>query len=388
MRKASRLEGVGLSLLRRVVSQAPNDAIDLGLGEPGLAPPSALCPSIDELGNDTHGYTPNAGIHELREMVALYLGAAGGANAVCMTVGSEEALFTTLLAFVDPGDEVLVPDPGYPAYPNVARLAGGVPVVYRLPAETGFDFSLDEIERQLSPRTRAIIVTTPSNPTGGIIPREQLQQLAELARAKDVLLISDEVYREIYFDERPASLLDVCPEGIVVGGLSKSAGLTGWRLGWAAGSQERIEAITVVHQYATTCAPTPSQRLALALLRDLDPSVFEARRRIYRARRDLMSTLVKSEMRVPAVLPGGAYYMLAEAAPRGDSLAVALDLLERTEVLTIPGVAFGEEASRYLRLTFSAEENTIREGVTRLGAALSLTSGVPSPARLRPPLLP
>lgn len=378
MRKASRLEGVELSLLRRVMSRAPAGAIDLGIGEPGLDPPPVLRSAMDALGTQTHGYTPNAGSPDLREAVARYLGSAGGSDSVCVTVGSEEALFDTLLAFVNPGDEVLVPDPGYPPYPVVARLVGAIPVSYRLSAENGFELSLDAVERKISSRTKAVIVNSPSNPTGRVLSLEHLHGLVELARSKDLLLVSDEVYREIYFDERPPSLLDVYPEGVVVGGLSKSAGLTGWRLGWAAGSPERIEAITIVHQYVATCAPTPSQRLALALLRDLDPRVFESRRRVYRSRRDLMSALVESEMHARLWVPDGSYYMLVEAAPNGDSLALALDLLERARVVTIPGIAFGEEASRYLRLSFSAEENTIREGVARLGAALP-ASEVPSP---------
>lgn len=370
VRRAARLDGVDLSLLRRVVSRAPEGAIDLGLGEAGLPPPPSLRPAIEALGSVEHRYTPNAGLPELRETVARYLGAAEGADAVCVTVGSEEALFAALLAFVDPGDEVLVPDPGYPSYPAVARLAGGVPVPYRMPAETGFAFSLDELERRISPRTRAIVVNTPSNPTGGVLTRVDLEGLSAVARSRDLLLVSDEVYREIYFDGRPPSLLDVHPEGIVLGGLSKAAGLTGWRLGWAAGAPERIEAVTTVHQYVATCAPAPSQRLALELLRDLDPEVFHVRRRWYRRRRDVMSALVESELGARAPRPRGGFYMLVEAAPLGDSLAVALDLLERARVITVPGAAFGEEASRHLRLSFSVEERTIREGLRRLGAVL------------------
>ncbi len=374
MRRAGRLDGVELSLLRRVPARAPEGAVDLGLGEPGLAPPPQLRPAFDTLGIAPHGYTPNAGLSELRETVAHYLGARSGADSVCVTVGSEEALFASLLAFVDPGDEVLVPDPGYPAYAAVARLAGGLPVSYRLPADKQFAFSLEEIERKVSARTKAVVVNTPSNPTGGVLSREDLVALAKLARSRDLLLVSDEVYREIYFDERPTSLLDVYPEGVVVGGLSKAAGLTGWRLGWAAGSPELIEAITVVHQYVATCAPAPSQRLALELLRNLDPEVFDSRRRVYRCRRDLMNELLKIQSCTPALAPQGAYYMLVEAAPNGDSLALALDLVERAGLITIPGVAFGAEASRYLRLSFSPEESVIREGVKRLGAALEKLS--------------
>ncbi len=371
MRRAARLDHVQTSLLRRVVEKAPADAVDLGLGEPGLAPPSSVAETIGSFGDGRFGYSPNAGFRDLREKIAVYLGSPLGPDSVCVTVGSQEALFATLLAFIEPGDEVLVPDPGYPAYPAVARIAGGVPVSYRLPEEGNFAFSVDEVERRLSPRTRAILVNTPANPTGTVLSRGDFEALLALAQARDVLVVSDEVYREIYYGDPPASLLDVSKDGIVVGGLSKSAGLTGWRLGWAAGAPERIAAVTVVHQYAATCAPSPSQRLAIDLLERIDSADFDSRRKVYRARRDLMHGLVSRELGLPARLPQGSYYLLVRAAEDGESLSLALDLLERARVVTIPGVAFGEEASCYLRLSFSAAEDVIREGVSRLRRALS-----------------
>jgi aspartate/methionine/tyrosine aminotransferase len=369
MRRARRLEHVEMSLLRRVVSQAPPDAVDLGLGEPGIPPPSSVAATITSFGSGEFGYSPNAGFRVLREAVARYLSSRAGPDSICVTNGSQEALLATFLAFLDPGDEVLIPDPGYPGYPPVVRIAGGVPVAYRLPEARSFAFSPEEVERRLTPRTRAILVNTPANPTGTVLSHRDFEELTALARTRDLLVVSDEVYREIYFGPRPASLLDAAEEGIVVGGLSKCAGLTGWRLGWAAGSPDRIAAITVVHQYAATCAPSPSQRLALELLDDSAAEEFASRREVYRARRDLMRELLSDDF--PCHSPEGSYYLLLKAALDGDSVSLALDLLKRARVVTIPGAAFGDEASRYLRLSFSAREDVIREGISRLRAALS-----------------
>lgn len=368
--KASRLDDLDTSLVRRVLAAAPEDAIDLGLGEPGMGPPVSVRSTLQSFLDEPRGYSPNAGYPELREAVARYLKEPRGADAVCVTVGSQEALFATLMAFIEPGDEVLVPDPGYPAYPAVVRLAGGVAVAYRLPEEKAFTFVPAEVEKRLSPRTRAILVNTPANPSGTILSRQDLEGLAALARDRDLLLVSDEVYREIYFEEPPPSLLDVTPDGVVVGGLSKCAGLTGWRLGWAASSPERIAAINVVHQYIALCAPSPSQLIALDVLGDLAAVELPARRELYRSRRNLMKELVERELDLPYVSPQGAYYMLVKAAADGRSLELSLDLLHRAGVVTIPGVAFGQEAARYLRLSFSADEPTIREAMHRLRRAL------------------
>jgi aspartate/methionine/tyrosine aminotransferase len=203
---------------------APLGAINLGFGEPTFDTPKAILQAAHRAVDAGRlGYTPTAGIPELRQAIADYSGSELGADSVLVTVGTQEALFATMLAWLDLGDEVLVPDPGFPAYPAIARLAGARPVSYPLSASEGFRFHTESLESRITPRTRALILNSPANPTGGIISREELRKVAELAREQQLLVISDEVYREIYFADRPPSYLDVSSDGVVVSSLSKSA---------------------------------------------------------------------------------------------------------------------------------------------------------------------
>ena len=308
---------------------APPDAINLGFGEPTFETPAPIVKAAHEaLDGGRLGYTANAGLPELRRAIANYAGAGLREDSVLVTVGAQEALFAIAMAWLDPGDEVLVPDPGFPAYPAVVRLAGAVPVAYPLPASQGFRFRAQILDSLLSPRTRAVILNTPANPTGVVTSREELHHVAELAAAHDLLVISDEVYRELYFGERPPSYLDVSSDGLVVSSLSKSASMTGWRVGWAAGAAERLEPIKVLHQYAVTCAPTHSQKAALSAFGAEGISAAESFRRELRKRRDVRVELVTDRLRLPFQVPEATFFMLVEAAPSGRSLDVAMELVE------------------------------------------------------------
>jgi aspartate/methionine/tyrosine aminotransferase len=350
---------------------APLGAINLGFGEPTFDTPKAILQAAHRAVDAGRlGYTPTAGIPELRQAIADYSGSELGADSVLVTVGTQEALFATMLAWLDLGDEVLVPDPGFPAYPAIARLAGARPVSYPLSASEGFRFHTESLESRITPRTRALILNSPANPTGGIISREELRKVAELAREQQLLVISDEVYGEIYFADRPPSYLDVSSDGVVVSSLSKSASMTGWRLGWVAGAAERIEPIRVVHQYAVTCAPTHSQKAALAAFGSDGMRQAETFRGELRKRRDLLGELVEKRLGLRCHIPEATFYTLIEAAPAGDSLRVAMELVKRARVITIPGAAFGKEAGRFLRLSFSGSKEDIRAGIERLANSL------------------
>ena len=368
MRKpASRLEGVGISLIRRVLEVAPPDAINLGFGEPTFDTPRAILRAAHHALDESRlCYTATAGLPELRQMIAEYSGERISRDSVLVTVGAQEALFATMLAWLGPGQEVLVPDPGFPAYPAIARLAGASPVTYPLSASQGFRFSADALESLISPRTQALVLNSPANPTGVIIPLEELRKVAKLAAEHELLVISDEVYREIYFGERPPSYLDVSTDGVVVSSLSKFASMTGWRLGWAVAAPERIEPIRVIHQYAVSCAPAHSQKAALAAFGTEAQREMESFRGRLKHRRDLLATLVRERLGFSPLVPDATFYMMIEAAPAGDSLGTAVELVERARVITIPGAAFGEEASRFLRLSFSVEEKVICAGVERI----------------------
>ena len=368
VRVARRLDGIGISLTRQMFENAPPGAINLALGEP-------MFDTAEQIVSSGHGalddgrlpYTSNAGLPELRTAIAAEAPGSLKAESVCVTVGATGALLGALFATVDPGDEVLVPDPGFPAYAAIASIAGAQPIRYPIPSAQGFRFSADSLQRFVTERTRAIVINTPSNPTGHVIPRAELERVAEVAEQHDLTVISDEVYREIYFGDPPASFLDVSEEGLVVYSLSKTESMTGWRLGWVVGPPELIRAVTVINQYTVTCAPTLAQRAALEAF---GPTAIERARDMraeFDRKRRLLTGLIDNELGLPYVDPEGAFFVLVEAAPRGNSLDVARDVLQETGVITVPGTGFGHQAARFLRLSFSATEDEIREGLRRLG---------------------
>jgi aspartate/methionine/tyrosine aminotransferase len=287
---------------------------------------------------------------------------------VCVTVGANGGLLASMLAMVDAGDEVLVPDPGFPTYEALASLVGATPVRYPLAAENGFAFSAAALRPLITPATRAVVINSPSNPTGHVIPLAELQALAELADEADLTVISDEVYEHFWYGERSPSYGEVSDRGLVVNSLSKTEAMTGWRIGWVVGPPECIAAVTAVNQHSVTCAPALAQRAAIAALSDGFDERAARTRADFTRRREIMLGLLDAEVGPPYVAPGGSFFVMVEAAPDGNSLEVALDLLEKTGVITIPGIGFGEQASRFLRVSFAASEDDIREGMRRIAA--------------------
>jgi aspartate/methionine/tyrosine aminotransferase len=288
-----------------------------------------------------------------------------------VTNGSQEALACAILATVDPGDEVLVPDPGFLAYPTLVELAGGVPVPYPLQREAGFAFDADAFRAAITPRTRAAILNSPSNPTGAVLSAADLAAVAAACTPAGIQVVSDEIYRDLYYTpEPPPSAADHVPGAIVVSGLSKSLGMTGWRLGWALGPADAVAAITRLHQFLTTSASAVSQRAALAGFGPAAEAAIAGFRRLLRERRDALGALVEAELGLPYVAPAGAFYLFVQVARYGPSFAVAERLLEHG-VITVPGAAFGAQGEGYLRLSFAADVATLRAGVARIRRALA-----------------
>ena len=364
---ARRLDGVSLSLIRQVFEKAPPNAINLGLGEPAFATAAVIVDAARTvLETEQLRYTFNGGIPELRTLIAERAPGEHTADSVCVTVGANGGLLGSMLAAVDAGDEVLVPDPGFPTYEAIASLAGAHPVRYPMAADDGFCFSAAALQTLITDKTRAVVINSPSNPTGRIIPESELRSLAALADAHDLMVISDEVYREFHYGVPCPSFLDVSDRGLVVNSLSKTEAMTGWRIGWVVGPPEFIGAITAINQHSVTCAPTLSQRAALRALGDDAAERAAGTRADFDRRRRLMLDTIDDQLGLPRIEPDGAFFVLLDAAPGGDSLEMALDILEKTSVVTIPGVAFGQEASRFLRLSFAATEEDIAEGLRRL----------------------
>jgi aspartate/methionine/tyrosine aminotransferase len=373
MKGASRFDTIQLSLIRQINALATPESINLGLGEPNLVPDETLRALMRRAAEEcSWSYSAIPGSIELRRAIAGYVDAGiDPESELCVTAGSEEALYAVMQAWVGDGDEVLLPDPGFVAYPALATLAGGVPVAYPLDPDD-WSIDLDVVKELLSPRTRLMIVNSPSNPTGGVVPEEQLNELVALAEERDFLLLSDEVYREIHYGEQPSSLAGARKNVIVVTSLSKSHGLTGLRIGWIVASPEVMELTRKAHHYLTTCASTYAQKLAELILGEAEWNATwleRARAQIGR-QRDAALEGIRTHLHVDLEPePGGAFYAFAPV-PTCDTLGLATSLARDAGVLAIPGVAFGERGEGFLRISYAASPEKIEEGLRRIGAAL------------------
>ena len=367
-----RLQGIEKSVIRQLFDRARPGSINLGLGEPDLPTPDVIRRAAVRVINDEqNGYTSHAGLPALREQVAAdYSLINATPDKVIITAGSQEALYLALMTLVDEGDEVLLPNPGFVAYPTIVRMAGGVPKFYRLPAARGFEFDADEFRRSLSPRTKVVVCISPSNPTGRTFSRSDLVSIADALRDHGAFLISDEIYRELYYTtERPDSASSFYERTIVIGGLSKSMSMTGWRLGWLCGDEAVIRSALVLHGYVTTCASAVSQKAGLAAWSDEAEKARAGFRETFRVRRDHLLALIGSEMRARAVVPDGAFYTMVDTSAYGQSMKVAERLLE-SGVITVAGSAFGSESEGFLRVSFCADIDALTEGVKRMRAGL------------------
>ena len=370
-----RLRGIQKSMIRQVFDRARPGSINLGLGEPDLPTPDVIRREAARVvSEEQNGYTTHAGLPALRERVASeYQHLNLTPEQVIITAGSQEALYLALLTLVDEGDEVLIPDPGFVAYPTIVKMAGGVTKFYRMPASKDFAFDVEAFKRALTPRTKVVVCISPSNPTGRVLSREELASMAAALEGSGAYVVSDEIYRELYFGaERPSSISEFRRERmLVIGGLSKSMSMTGWRLGWLCGDAEVLRSALVLHGYTTTCASTVSQKAGLAAWTAEAAEARATSRRTFRERRDHLLTLLTSELSLRAVEPEGAFYAMVDVSAHGTSMAVAERLLEHG-VITVPGAAFGAEGEGYLRVSFCADLDVLAEGMRRMRQALSL----------------
>ena len=371
---AERIRNVKTSATRLLLDRAYPGSISLGLGEPDFPTPEVVRrAAISFIEEGRIGYTTNAGLLELRQRIADYHNDGAGArftpDSVCTTNGAEEALFVVIMALAGPGDEVLLPNPAYIAYPAIAEIAGANSTFYRMPAEQGFAFDRESFRRAVTGKTKLVVLVSPSNPTSRVIGRDDLQFIAGCLEGSDIYVVADEIYRELYVDERPSSISEFYSKAIVISGLSKMMSMTGWRLGWAAGPQEVIRHVTLMHQYASTCASAISQRAGIAAFTDEGRKATAEMREELRRRRDVMARAIDRELKLPYVTGEGAFYIMLNISQFGSSEDLAMRLLEE-RVITVPGSAFGSEAEGYLRLSFSIDTALIEEGIRRIAKAL------------------
>jgi aspartate/methionine/tyrosine aminotransferase len=353
------------SPIRAITDGTPPGAIPLGLGEPTWDLPEVARKALLRDPGPC-GYVPHAGLTDLRKAVASLHGAH--ADEVLITTGSQGALFALFQAWVDPGTKVLVPDPGFVAYPALALMAGAEPVPYHLSPER-FRLDADALLQVLeaTPGVSAVVLNLPSNPTGGGGDLASLKRVADACVARGILLISDEVYRDLHFGVRAPSLRDVTDRGVVTSSVSKGWGAPGLRVGWAVGDPAWLIPARTVHGYAVTGTATPAQWAALALIENSDTVLAEARAAV-QLRWDALASALREDLGHQPAPPDGAFYHFMALPPSAhtDPLAFCLKLRDEAKVVLIPGLAFGEGGRRHVRLSFAATPEQLREGVRRL----------------------
>ncbi len=364
---SSRVEAVSISGIREVFEAASEDAINLGLGQPDFPTPeharAAAINAIEDGAVD--GYTSNKGTKALREAIATKHERDNGFTVdpsnVIATAGGSEALHLAIEAHVDPGEEVLIPDPGFVSYEALTRLADGTPQ----PIELRDDLTMDPaaVEAAITEDTAAFVVCSPANPTGAVQSKADMEAFARIADEHDVVCLSDEVYERIVFDGAhysPAQFAET-DSVIVINACSKAYSMTGWRLGWVTASHERIEQMLCVHQYAQACASAPAQYAAQAALSGPQDVVTEMVSAFERRRDVLLDGLEAIGLETPT--PSGAFYAMPRV-PDGWTDAV----IER-DVVVVPGETFGANGAGHARISYATDVETIKEALERMGRA-------------------
>lgn len=377
VRTASRLEGIEISLIRQIDALAKPLSINLGIGEPNIEPDATFRAMANEVAaQGSWRYTPNAGRLSLRKKLAAAITPAFDPRSeVCITAGTQVALYAIFQTFVEAGDEVLVPNPGFPAYPTLAMLAGATPVEYQIePAAWRLDAR--SVIAKMTERTKLIVINSPSNPLGAVADRTALATIAAEADARGCVVVSDEVYQSIWYGQEPQSFLDLGRNVVVVGGLSKSHSMTGLRLGWAIAREELMTPIIKSHGYVATCASAFSQDLAERILeaREWNAAWLKRVRARFREQRDTALEAVERELGIRLQPPAGAFYAFVPV-PTRDTLSLAKSLVSEADVVVIPGTAFGSAGEGFIRVSYAAPLDAIREGVARIGRFLERRRG-------------
>ncbi len=351
-----------------------DDAISLGVGEPDFDTPWHIRDEgIYSLEKGRTFYTSNAGLKELKVEICNYLKRRFDleydfAHEVLVTVGGSEAIDIALRAMIDPGDEVLIPQPSYVSYEPCAVLADAVPVFINLKAENQFRLTAQELRNAITDKTKVLVLPFPNNPTGAIMERKDLEAIAEVILEKDLFVISDEIYSELTYGRDHVSIAQIPgmkERTILINGFSKSYAMTGWRLGYACGPRLILDQMLKIHQFAIMCAPTTSQYAAVEALRNGDRDVQEMREAYNQRRRYLMHAF--KEMGLPCFEPYGAFYVFPCIKEFGlTSDEFALRFLQEEKVAVVPGTAFGECGEGYIRISYAYSLENLKLAIGRL----------------------
>jgi aminotransferase len=348
--------------------------ISLGVGEPDFVTPWSVREAcILSLEQGYTSYTANAGILELREEISRYLARNFQVlydpnSEIVVTVGASQAIDLALRAIINPGDEVIVVEPSFVSYAPLVSLAGGVPVFVQTDGKSEFKLQPEQIEKAITPRTKAMILCSPNNPTGTVLNRRELEAISDIVRKYDLLVISDEIYAELSYDEPYTSFPSIPhmqERTILVNGFSKGFAMTGWRLGFVAAPKEFAQAILKIHQYAMMCAPTMAQYGAIEALKNGENDVEEMKKSYRRRRNYFVQSL--NDLGLRCHLPGGAFYAFPSIQATGlTSEQFAEKLLFEEKVAVVPGNVFGQSGEGYIRCSYASSMEQLQEAIRRM----------------------
>lgn len=371
--KVTSLKPSGIRKFFDIVSEM-KDAISLGVGEPDFDTPWFIRDEgIYSLEKGRTFYTSNAGLKDLRKEIAAYIKRTQALNydpdnEIIVTVGGSEAIDIGLRAVINPGDEVIIPQPSYVSYEPCALLAGAKPVIINLKAENEFRLTPQELIEAITEKTKVLILPYPNNPTGAIMEHGDLEKIAKIVVEKDILVMSDEIYSALTYKGRHvsiASLEGMKERTILINGFSKAYAMTGWRLGYACGPKDIIKQMTKIHQFAIMCAPTTSQYAAVTALKKGDEAVEQMRLSYNQRRRFLMNAF--KEMGLECFEPYGAFYVfpcIKEFSMTSEEFATKLLMEEKVAV--VPGTAFGDCGEGFLRISYAYSLENLKEAVARI----------------------
>lgn len=389
---AARMNRMAPSGIRKVnekalaMERAGERVLHFEIGRPDFDTPEYIKRAAEQaLADGKVHYTSNFGLMELRQAIADKLKRENNvdynASEVLVTVGLSEAVFAVLATILEEGDEILVPDPVWLNYINVPNLLGAKAVTYGLTEETGFQMNLEEVKAKITPKTRAIVIITPNNPTGGVLSEDVLKELAEIAVSNDLMVISDEVYERLVYDGAKhisiASLPSMKERTFTMNGMSKAYAMDGWRLGYVAAPEEYILAMNKFHQHNTTCAPNFVQVAAIAALNEEGDEVKEMVKE-YQRRRDYAVKAINEIPGLHCECPKGAFYIFINCKSLNmKSADLSAYLLEEAKIALVPGDVFGPGGEGYLRMSFANSCENVVEGCAQLKKAVALLQQKP-----------
>ena len=382
---ASRMNRMAPSGIRKVnekalaMERAGERVLHFELGPPDFDTPEYIkMAAYQALAEGKVHYTSNFGLMELRQAIVDKLKRENNvdykATEVLVTVGLSEAVFAVLAAILEPGDEILVPDPVWLNYINVPNLLGAKPVMYSLKEENGFQMDLEEVRSKITDKTRAVVIVTPNNPTGGVLEEDVLKELADIAISNDLMVISDEVYERLVYDGAKhisiASLPGMKERTFTMNGMSKAYAMDGWRLGYVAAPEEYILTMNKFHQHNTTCAPSFVQAAAIAALTQEKDEVQKMVKE-YQRRRDYAVKAINEVEGISCICPKGAFYIFINCKSLGmKSAELSGYLLENAKIALVPGDVFGPGGEGYLRMSFATSYDNVVEGCAKLKEAV------------------